>query len=84
MSMFKAIFIYCIVHIVKSITVAPTWIAAPEVQANSQRIINGDLCSCYRTSTTGSIPVPFNTAFSTTPRLCYGLSSYQRIKYIKF
>jgi hypothetical protein len=77
MSIFKVMFIYCIVQIAKSITVAPTWIAAPEVQANSNRIING----VWRSSTT-SITVTFATAFSTTPRLCYGLSSYQGRKYI--
>ena len=59
-------------------SVAPTWVTSSYVQANSQKVINGDLCNC----TTGNTQTPtatmtFVTAFTLIPNLGYGISNYQ-------
>ena len=77
MKLMNLILVYSIIF-VRSITVAPTWVTSSYVQANSRRVINGDLCSC----TTGSSSTPtatmtFVTAFSAIPHLAYGISNYQ-------
>ncbi len=59
-------------------SVAPTWVTSPYVQAKSHRVINGDLCSC----TTGNTSTPtatmnFANAFTLIPNLGYGISNYQ-------
>jgi hypothetical protein len=62
------------------VTVAPTWVTSPFVQANSQKIINGDVdvCNCPTGNTsTPTATMLFVTAFSAIPHLGYGISNYQ-------
>jgi hypothetical protein len=80
---FKFVLITVLIEPITSVVVvAPTWITSPYVQADSKRIINGDLCSCTTGSTTTPVPTGtllFTTAFPSIPNLGYGISNYQGI-----
>jgi hypothetical protein len=85
MNLLKATIVSRIILVVCSITVAPTWVTSPYVQADSHKIIDGDLCSC----TTGNSSTPtaimtFINAFSSQPHLGYGISKYEGKNDIEF
>jgi hypothetical protein len=78
MNLIKTTLLCCIISVAYSITVAPTWVTSQYVQADSYKIIDGDLCSC----TTGNSSTPtatmiFTNAFSSLPHLAYGISRYE-------
>ncbi len=59
-------------------TVPPTWVTSSYVQANSQRVIDGDICNCKTgNSQTPTATMTFVTAFGAIPNLGYGISNYQ-------
>jgi hypothetical protein len=58
--------------------VPPTWLTSSYVQANSYKLINGDLCNCVTgNSSTPTATMLFATAFTIPPNLGYGISNYQ-------
>jgi hypothetical protein len=77
------IFLYSLISFlflqeINAVSVAPVWITSSYVQADSRRVINGDICSC----TTGNTATPtatmtFTTAFTVVPNIGYGISNYQ-------
>jgi hypothetical protein len=72
------ILVYTLIYFVRSITVAPSWVTSPYVQADSQKIINGDICSCVTDSSSTPIAtMNFVNAFTLIPNLGYGISNYQ-------
>ena len=77
MKLMNLILVYSIIF-VRSITVVPTWVTSPYVQANSQRVIDGDICNCKTgNSSTPTATMTFVTAFTLIPNLGYGISNYQ-------
>jgi hypothetical protein len=78
MKLMNWILVFGLIEFVKSVSVAPTWVTSPYVQANSQRIINGDICSCTTgNSSTPTATMTFVTAFTVIPNIGYGISNYQ-------
>ncbi len=72
------ILVYILIYFVQSVPVVPNWVTSSYVQADSQKIINGDICSCTTDSSlTPTATMNFATAFTLIPNLGYGISNYQ-------
>ena len=55
------------------------------MQANSYKLINGDVCNCVTgNSSTPTATMLFVTAFTIPPNLGYGISNYQGNVVYKF
>jgi hypothetical protein len=73
-----SLFSFLFVKEIKSVGVPPTWLTSSYVQADSKKVINGDLCRCTTGNTsTPTATMPFTTAFTNIPNLGYGVSNYQ-------
>lgn len=60
------------------IQVAPTWITSNYLQADSKKVINGDVTgTTVGNASTPTATIPFTTAFGAVPNLGYGISNYQ-------
>lgn len=59
--------------------VAPIWSSTSFVQADTYRIIDGDVKGKATNMTTPVNTITFATSFPGIPRLCYGMSNYQGI-----
>lgn len=79
MNITKVILICSFIKVISSLlTVPPTWVTSPYVQADHRRVINGDACNSKtgnNTTPTGTLAFP--TAFASIPNLGYGISNYQ-------
>lgn len=73
---FVGTFMVNTVHAVN--TFVPTWVTSPYVQADSKKLIDGDVTgNTVGNNTTPTASIPFTTAFTAVPNLGYGISNYQ-------
>lgn len=79
-------FLACVLiklSIITQCQVVPTWITSSFVQAESKKIINGDVTgTATGNSSSPTSTMTFLTPFPTVPNLGYGISGYQGIYYL--
>lgn len=66
-----------------SISVPPTWLTSPFVQADTRYVIDSTLTGTpVGSSSTPTSTMPFVTAFSSIPSLGYGICNYEGNDYL--